>query len=75
VKKAFFSFQWKGTGVEKEFGASDQTKFVAVSFKNDFAGVREIDDAIRAIQGATAATTEPTTAPAATTTTAAATVP
>jgi GxxExxY protein len=37
VKKAFFSFQWKGTGVEKEFSASDQTKFVPVSFKSDFA--------------------------------------
>ena len=67
VKKAFFSFQWKGTGVEREFGGSDQTKFAAVSFKNDFAGVREIDDAIRAIPGASGgdgATTEPTTATA-----------
>jgi phosphonate transport system substrate-binding protein len=67
VKKAFFRFEWKGTGVEKEFGASDQTKFVAVSFKNDFAAVRAIDDAIRSIQGAGEAATQPTTAPAATT--------
>ena len=50
VKEAFFSFQWKGTGVEKEFAASRQTKFVPVSFKNDFALVRRIDDAIRSIQ-------------------------
>jgi phosphonate transport system substrate-binding protein len=67
VKKAFFSFQWKGTGVEKEFGASEQTKFVPISFKSDFAGVRQVDDAIRAIRGAvdaaTQSTTEPTTAP------------
>ncbi|MEA2735617.1 MAG: phosphonate transport system substrate-binding protein [Humisphaera sp.] len=61
VKKAFFSFQWKGTGVEKEFSASAQSKFVPVSFKNDFSLVRAIDDAIRSIQGATEATTEPTT--------------
>jgi phosphonate transport system substrate-binding protein len=70
VKKAFFSFQWKGTGVEKEFGASEQTKFVPISFKSDFAGVRQVDDAIRAIRGAvdaaTQSTTEPTTAPATT---------
>jgi phosphonate transport system substrate-binding protein len=75
VKKAFFSFEWKGTGVEREFGASDQSKFAAVSFKKDFELVREIDDAIRAIQGAGEAATEATTAPAttqtATTTTAA----
>jgi phosphonate transport system substrate-binding protein len=64
VKKAFFSFQWKGTGVEREFGPSDQTKFAAVSFKNDFEGVRQVDDAIRTIQGAAAATTQPSTAAA-----------
>jgi len=66
VKKAFFSFQWKGTGVEKEFSASDQTKFVPVSFKSDFAGVRQVDDAIRAIRGTTEATSQPTTEPATT---------
>ena len=70
VKKAFFSFEWKGTGVEKEFAASNQSKFVAVSFKKDFEVVRQVDDAIRAnrtVAEATAdvptgATTQPTTA-------------
>jgi phosphonate transport system substrate-binding protein len=50
VKDAFFSFQWKGTGVEREFAASAQTKFIAVSFKNDFALVRRIDDEIRSVR-------------------------
>jgi phosphonate transport system substrate-binding protein len=69
VKAAFTSFQWKGTGVEREFAASGQTKFVPLSFKNDFALVRRIDDAIRTIPGAapttdaapTTESTQPTT--------------
>ena len=66
VKEAFFSFQWKGTGVEKEFAASEQTKFSPVSFKNDFALVRRIDDAIRSVQAEGALPDLPTTEPAAT---------
>jgi phosphonate transport system substrate-binding protein len=50
VKDAFFSFQWKGTGVEREFAASAQTKFIPVSFKNDFSLVRRIDDEIRSVR-------------------------
>jgi phosphonate transport system substrate-binding protein len=50
VKQAFFSFQWKGTGVEKEFAASQQTKFARCQYKNDFALVRRIDDAIRSVR-------------------------
>jgi phosphonate transport system substrate-binding protein len=66
VKQAFFSFQWKGTGVEREFAASEQTKFAPVVFKKDFALVRRIDDAIRSIQttGGEPATMEAATQPA-----------
>jgi phosphonate transport system substrate-binding protein len=70
VKDAFFSFQWKGTGVEREFAASEQTKFAPVSFKNDFALVRRIDNEIRSVPSLEATTepsdepiTEPATAP------------
>jgi phosphonate transport system substrate-binding protein len=56
VKDAFLTFQWKGTRVEREFAASDQSKFAPVSYKEDFKLVRRIDDAIRRIQSA-----EPTT--------------
>lgn len=63
VKSAFTSFQWKGTGVEKEFAAAALTKFAPVSFKNDFALVRRIDDTIRTIQGAAPTTDEAATGP------------
>jgi len=66
VKEAFFSFQWKGTGVEREFAASAQSKFVPVSFKKDFALIRRIDDAIRSVPASSVmeepATTSATTA-------------
>ena len=65
VKAAFFSFQWKGTGVEREFAASAQTKFAEVSFKNDFALVRRIDNEIRSVPTSGDATSEPTTQEAA----------
>ena len=74
VKDAFFTFQWKGTGVEREFAASNHTKFAPISFRNDFALVRRIDDEIRSARPAEpdtepssqpdAAMTMPATAPA-----------
>jgi phosphonate transport system substrate-binding protein len=72
IKEAFFKFEWKGTGVEKQFAASKQTKFVPVKFKDDFALVRRIDDAIRSVntgageESAEPTTDESTTAPATT---------
>jgi phosphonate transport system substrate-binding protein len=66
VKDAFFSFQWKGTGVEREFAASNQTKFIPVVFKNDFSLVRRIDNEIRSVRTSaepdSESTTQPTTA-------------
>ena len=73
VKQAFSSFQWKGTGVEREFAASEQTKFAPVVFKKDFALVRRIDDAIRSVRNMDGS--EPTTLEAAATTRPAATMP
>ena len=46
ISKAFLDFDWKGTGVEKLFGSTGQTKFIPVNYKNDWALVRRIDDAI-----------------------------
>lgn len=48
VADAFTSFDWKGTGLEKEFGQSRQTKFVPVNYKEDWALVRRIDNEIGA---------------------------
>jgi phosphonate transport system substrate-binding protein len=46
ISKALLDFDWKGTGLEKLFGSTGQTKFIPVNYKNDWALVRRIDDAI-----------------------------
>jgi phosphonate transport system substrate-binding protein len=46
VREAFFSFDWKGTGLEREFASSEQSKFVPANFKDDWALIRQIDEAI-----------------------------
>ncbi|HEY7089924.1 MAG TPA: phosphate/phosphite/phosphonate ABC transporter substrate-binding protein [Tepidisphaeraceae bacterium] len=45
IRRAIFDFDWKGTGMEKEFANADQSKFVPAAFKDDWALVRKIDDA------------------------------
>ncbi len=72
IKDAFFSFQWKGTGVEREFAASNQTKFAPVEFKNDFSLVRRIDNEIHSVRSTGEGDGESTTQPATSPTTAAA---
>jgi phosphonate transport system substrate-binding protein len=44
VVEAIKTFDWKGTGLEKEIG-SKFTKFVPASYKNDWPLIRRIDDA------------------------------
>ena len=63
IKDAFFSFQWKGTGVEREFAASNQTKFAPIEYKNDFALVRRIDNEIRSVHAIGESETDSTTQP------------
>jgi phosphonate transport system substrate-binding protein len=46
IRGAILDFDWKGTGLEKEFGPSNQTRFAPVDYKNDWALVRRIDDSI-----------------------------
>jgi phosphonate transport system substrate-binding protein len=46
IRKVVLDFSWKGTSLEKEFAASNQTRFVPVDYKNDWALVRRIDDNI-----------------------------
>src|SRR5262249_16879661 len=43
VREAFLTFDWKGTSLEKAYKAANQRKFVAVSYKKDWASVREVD--------------------------------
>jgi hypothetical protein len=41
--EALLSFEIKGTPLEAEFGSGDQTKFLQVNYKNDWALIRRID--------------------------------
>lgn len=45
VRQALLDFDWKGTGLEKTFGSSGSVKFAAVSYKDDWAGVRKNNEA------------------------------
>jgi phosphonate transport system substrate-binding protein len=45
IKTTLLEFDWKGTGLEKEFGP-EATKFVPVNYKNDWANIRRIDQVI-----------------------------
>lgn len=46
IKEAFFSFDWTGTALEKEFAAQGESKFVPITFKDDWNVVRQIDAAL-----------------------------
>lgn len=48
VKEGFFSFDWKGTDLLKEFQASEppQEKFIPITYKQHWQVVREIDSAM-----------------------------
>lgn len=48
VKEAFFSFNWDGTALLKEFQSAEppQEKFVPITFKDTWAVVRQVDDAM-----------------------------
>ncbi|MDO5606576.1 MAG: phosphate/phosphite/phosphonate ABC transporter substrate-binding protein [Paracoccus sp. (in: a-proteobacteria)] len=46
IKEAFFSFDWKGTALEQEFAAQGESQFVPITFKDDWAVIRQIDAAM-----------------------------
>lgn len=46
IKEAFFTFDWEGTALQKEFEAQGETKFIPISFKDDWAVIRQIDAAL-----------------------------
>ena len=63
VKEALLTFDWQGTSMEKMFDQPGQKKLVPATFKEDWANVRRIDDAIgyRHVIDAQSTTTESTT--------------
>jgi phosphonate transport system substrate-binding protein len=46
IRDALLKFEWKGTGLEKQFGPEGKEKFVSVNYKDDWANTRRIDKAI-----------------------------
>lgn len=46
IRQAFFSFDWKGTAMEKEFSQSGEAQFIPITFKEHWSVVREIDQAM-----------------------------
>lgn len=44
IRKTLLEFDFAGTGLEKSFGGSGAAKFAAVSYKTDWAPVREISE-------------------------------
>lgn len=45
IKEAFFSFDWAGTKLEVEFSKSGEAQFIPITFKDDWAVIRQIDEA------------------------------
>ncbi len=46
IREAFFSFDWQGTGLEKEFGAQGETQFIPLDYRANWQIVRDIDAAM-----------------------------
>jgi len=45
IMQAFESFDWAGSSLEEEFSKSGEAQFVPISFKDDWAVIRKIDEA------------------------------
>jgi phosphonate transport system substrate-binding protein len=46
IRETLLKFEWKGTGLEKQFGPEGKEKFVLVNYKDDWANTRRIDQVI-----------------------------
>ena len=47
IAEALLSFDWSGTSVAAKYASSGASKFVPVNYKDDWANIRRIDDAVR----------------------------
>jgi phosphonate transport system substrate-binding protein len=45
IKEAFFSFPWEGSALAEEFSQSGEAQFVEITFQDDWAVIRQIDEA------------------------------
>jgi phosphonate transport system substrate-binding protein len=46
IADALVNFDWSGTAIAEQFGAAGSSRFVPVNYKDDWANIRRIDDAI-----------------------------
>jgi len=46
IRETLLKFDWKGTGLEKQFAPEGKEKFVPVNYKDDWANTRRIDQVI-----------------------------
>jgi len=46
IRDAFFSFEWEGTGLEREFGAQNESQFIPITFQENWSVIRQIDAAM-----------------------------
>lgn len=45
IKEGFFSFKWEGSSLAAEFGKSGEEQFIPITFKDNWAVIRQIDEA------------------------------
>lgn len=45
IKEAFMTFPWKGSALEEEFSKSGEAQFIPITFKDNWAVIRQIDEA------------------------------
>jgi phosphonate transport system substrate-binding protein len=45
IKAAFFNFNWEGSSLQVEFEKSGEGQFVSITFKDNWAVIRQIDEA------------------------------
>ncbi|TVP98978.1 MAG: phosphate/phosphite/phosphonate ABC transporter substrate-binding protein, partial [Roseinatronobacter sp.] len=46
IQEAFFTFEWEGTGLEREFGAQGESQFIPITFEENWSVIRQIDAAM-----------------------------
>ena len=52
ISETLLGFDWAGTSVEKEYEGKGVTKYVPVTFKDDWANIRRIDEVVRSAKSA-----------------------
>ncbi len=45
IQEAFFSFDWEGSALAEEFGRNGEDQFIRITFQDDWAVIRTIDEA------------------------------